>query len=231
VAHVVQEVQRLALFDRAASAKYMGSLLALNTTGDIIVDSRSTTPRPVNLADRDYFQIHQHEPGIGLYISRPVKSRLEHGEDTIVLSRRLSDRDGKFTGVVAGAMRLAYFRDLFSRLNVGQRGVITLIKSDGTILMRHPSTGSAYDIGGSFKDKPVFQHILRERSGSFTGRSTITDMYRLRTFTQIGDLPLFVTVSQSLDDIYAELGASRHRDRLSYPRPGCNNHCTGGHVP
>jgi diguanylate cyclase (GGDEF)-like protein len=105
---------------------------------------------------------------------------------------------------VTGAVRLAYFRDLFSRLNVGRRGVITLIRSDGTILMRHPSTGGAYGIGGSFKDKPVFQHILRERSGSFTGRSTISDIYRLRTFTQIGDLPLFVTVSQSLDDIYAE---------------------------
>jgi hypothetical protein len=171
VAHVAQEVQRLALFDRAASAKYMGSLLAINATGDIIVDSRSTTSRPINFADRDYFQVHQHKSDIGLYISGPLKSRLEHGEDTIVLSRRRSDKDAKFAGVVAGAMRLAYFRDLFSRLNVGRRGVITLIRSDGTILMRHPSTGGAYNIGGSFKDKPVFQHILRERSGSFTGRS------------------------------------------------------------
>src|SRR6516165_7085984 len=49
VASVVQEVQRLALFDRAASAKYMGSFLALNATGDIVVDSRSTTPLPINL--------------------------------------------------------------------------------------------------------------------------------------------------------------------------------------
>lgn len=204
VAHVAQEVQRLALFDRAASAKYMGSLLALNATGDIIADSRSTTPRPINFADRDYFQVHQHKSDIGLYVSLPLKSRLEHEENTIVLSRRLPDKDGKFAGVVAGAVRLAYFRDLFSRLNVGRRGVITLIRSDGTIMMRHPSTGGAYDIGASFKDKPVFQHILRERSGSFTGRSTISDIYRLRTFTQIGDLPLFVTVSQSLDDIYAE---------------------------
>jgi diguanylate cyclase (GGDEF)-like protein len=203
VAHVAQEVQRLALFDRAASARYMGSLLALNATGDIIADSRSTTLRPINFADRDYFQVHQHKSDIGLYISRPLKSRLEYEEDTIVLSRRLPDKDGKFAGVVAGAVRLAYFRDLFSRLNVGRRGVITLIRSDGTILMRHPSTGGAYDIGGSFKDKPVFQHILRERYGSVTG-ATISDIYRLRTFTQIGDLPLFVTVSQSLDDVYAE---------------------------
>jgi diguanylate cyclase (GGDEF)-like protein len=204
LAHVVQEVQRLALFDRAASAKYMGSLLALNATGDIIVDSRSTTPRPINFADRDYFQIQAQRSDIGLYISRPFTSRLWHSEPSIALSRRLPDKDGVFAGIVAGALRLAYFRDLFSRLNVGRRGVITLIRSDGTILMRHPSTGGAYDIGGSFNDKPVFQHILRERSGSFTGRSTISDVYRLRTFTQIGDLPLFVTVSQSFDDIYAE---------------------------
>src|SRR5262245_30273044 len=59
VAHVEQEVQRLALFDRAASAKYMGAMLVLNATGDIVISSRSTTPTPNNLADRDYFQVHQ----------------------------------------------------------------------------------------------------------------------------------------------------------------------------
>ena len=81
VARVEQEVQRLALFDRAASAKYMGALLVLNATGDIVISSRSTTPTPINLADRDYFQVHQYRPDIGLYISRPFKSRLVHRED------------------------------------------------------------------------------------------------------------------------------------------------------
>jgi hypothetical protein len=98
VAHVEQEVQRLALFDRAASAKYMGALLVLNATGDIVISSRSTTPTPINLADRDYFQVHQSRPDIGLYISRPFKGRLEHREDNIALSRRLADEDGKFCG-------------------------------------------------------------------------------------------------------------------------------------
>ena len=101
-------------------------------------------------------------------------------------------------------MRLAYFRDLLSRLNVGRRGVITLARSDGTILMRHPSTGGAYDIGGSFKDTPIFQRILRERSGSFTARSTISGVLRLLTFKQIDGLPLFVTVGQAVEDVYAQ---------------------------
>ena len=83
VAHVVQEVQRLALFDRAASAEYMGSLLALNASGDIIVDSKSTTPRQINLADRDYFQVHAQRSDIGLYISRPFISRISHSEPSI----------------------------------------------------------------------------------------------------------------------------------------------------
>jgi hypothetical protein len=39
----------------------MGALLALNATGDIIVDSKSTTRPTINFADRDYFQVHQHK--------------------------------------------------------------------------------------------------------------------------------------------------------------------------
>jgi diguanylate cyclase (GGDEF)-like protein len=204
VAHVAQEVQRLALFDRAASAKYMGALLVLDPTGDIVLSSRSTTPTRINLADRDYFQVHQYGPNIGLYISRPFIGRLEHREDTIALSRRLADGDGKFAGVVAGTLRLSYFRDLFSRLNVGRRGLITLVRSDGTILMRHPSIKGDYDIGGSFKGTPIFERILRERSGSFTARSLINGVNRLFTFRQIGELPLFVAVDQAVDDVFAE---------------------------
>jgi hypothetical protein len=205
VAPVAQEVQRLALFDHAASAKYMGALYVLNAAGDIVVCSRPIPPTSIDLSDRDYFRVHQYRPDIGLYISRPFKGRLEYREDRIALSRRLADKDGKFAGIVAGTLRLSYFRDLFSRLNVGRRGRFTLLRSDGTILMRHPSTdGAAYDIGGSFRDMPIFQRILRERSGSFTERSTISGVDRLLSFTQIGELPLFVTVNQAVDDIYAE---------------------------
>jgi diguanylate cyclase (GGDEF)-like protein len=204
VGHVAQEVQRLALFDRPARAKYMGSLLVLNATGDIVIASRSTTPRPINLADRDYFQVHTQRSDIGLYISRPFISRVSHSEPSIGLSRRLPDKDGVFAGVVAGAMRLSYFRDLFSHLNVGPRGLITLARSDGTILMRQPSTDGAYDIGGSFNNTPIFQRIVRKQTGAFTATSTISGVDRLLSFTQIGELPLFVTVSQAIDDVYAE---------------------------
>jgi diguanylate cyclase (GGDEF)-like protein len=205
VARVGQEVQRLALFDHAASAKYMGALYALNAAAEVIICSRTTPVDPrLDLTDRDYFQVQQFRPDIGLYISRPFKGRLERREDRIALSRRLADKNGKFAGIVVGTLRLSYFRDLFSRLNVGRRGLITLAKSDGTILMRHPSIEGDFEIGGSFKGTPIFERILRERSGSFMARSTINGVNRLFTFRQIGELPLFVAVDQAVDDIFAE---------------------------
>ena len=183
----------------------MGSLYVLNAAAEIVICSRSKTADPrLDLTDRDYFQVHQYRPDIGLYISRPFKGRLERREDRIALSRRLADKDGKFAGIVVGTLRLSYFRDLFSRLNVGRHGLITLARSDGTILMRHPSIEGDYDIGGSFKGTPIFERILRERSGSFTARSTINGLNRLFTFRQIGELPLFVAVDQAVDDIFAE---------------------------
>jgi diguanylate cyclase (GGDEF)-like protein len=207
VAHVGQEVRRLTLFDHAASAEYMGAMYVLNAAAEIVICSRSTTADPrlklLDLSDRDYFQVHQYRPDVGLYISPPFKGRLERHEDRIALSRRLTGKDGKFAGIVVGTLRLSYFRDLFSRLNVGRRGLITLARSDGTILMRHPSIEGDFDIGGSFKGTPIFERILRERSGSFMARSTINGMNRLFTFRQIAELPLFVAVDQAVDDIFA----------------------------
>src|SRR6478752_3373211 len=39
VAEVAREVQRLALFNRDAGAKYLGAMLVLNAPGDIVMDS------------------------------------------------------------------------------------------------------------------------------------------------------------------------------------------------
>ncbi len=204
LADVSQEVRHLALFDRAASAEHMGAMLALNATGDVFINSLSTNQRPLNFADVDYFQVHLQRPDFGLYISRPFRSRLEHGEDSIALSRRLLDNAGMFAGVVASELRLSYFSDLFSRLNVGRRGVITLVSSDGTILLRHPLTDGSYNIGRDVSDTPIFQRIARDRSGSFAATSAVNGVYRLYTFAQIREFPLFVTVGQGVDDIYAE---------------------------
>jgi hypothetical protein len=41
---------------------------ALDANGDVIVESASAAPRRTNLADRDYFQVHTRDAGVGLLL-------------------------------------------------------------------------------------------------------------------------------------------------------------------
>lgn len=154
--------------------------------------------------DRDYFQVHLHSPEVGLYVSRPFKSRISDGAETIALSRRLPDKDGRFQGVVAGSIRLDYFRDLFQRLQLGRNGVISLTRTDGTVLMRQPSLDGAGDIGLEVANTPVFRQALQLKNGSFTAMSAIDPVERLFVVARVGELPLLIAVAQSTDEIYAQ---------------------------
>ena len=59
------------LFDRAASAEYLGTILILDRDGNLRYDSQSLDPPIANFADRDFFQVHRDRPDAGMYVSRP----------------------------------------------------------------------------------------------------------------------------------------------------------------
>ena len=104
--------RQMILFDRAATAKDLGVMLVLDETGDSIFDASAVPARKVNNADREYFQAHKARADLGLYISKPVISRLT-GAPIVVLSRRINKPDGSFGGIVLGSLKLSYFTRLF----------------------------------------------------------------------------------------------------------------------
>ena len=53
------QLRHMILFDRAATAKDLGSILVIDSAGQVTTDSRFATPPAVNYAQRDFFQIHQ----------------------------------------------------------------------------------------------------------------------------------------------------------------------------
>lgn len=68
-----------ALFDRAATATYLGSMLVLDAEGNIVIDSASEVPRKANFSDREYFKVHRDNPNVGLHVGDPYSSRLRDG--------------------------------------------------------------------------------------------------------------------------------------------------------
>lgn len=190
-----------ALFDRASTARYLGSILVLDAQGNVTLDSMSDEPPDMNFSDRRYFTVHRDNPDVGLYVSDPYHSRLRAGSPSIALSRRISGPDGSFRGVAMVAIRLDYFHSLFSGLQLGPHGSVALIGRDGIMVMRQP-----YDpkvIGRDIKDASTFRTFASANSGSFIDKSTIDGVHRLYYFKHLEHLPLIIMVAEAESDIYA----------------------------
>jgi diguanylate cyclase (GGDEF)-like protein len=199
-------IRQMVLFDGSASAKDMGSILVTDETGNITFDSQATPPRRINLADRDYFKVQRDSPNVGLYISHPFMPKVSGKEISIALSRRITRPDGSFGGVVAGTMRLTYFRSLFAGMNLGAGGSMALMLSDGTMLMRRP-----YDpkiIGINLTGTANYSRFTQQPSGDFFGTAAIDGVERWYAFRHIDMYPLILDVALSTRDIYVEW---RHR--------------------
>lgn len=194
------ETRQFVLFDRAATAKGRGSIFILDKNGNVTVDSLMATPRSANYAQSDFFKVQAARPDAGPYLSKPWRDA--SGEYLIGLSRRLSNADGSFAGVVVGTLRLSYLRDMFRKLKLGDKHALTLVREDGSLIIRDP-----YDermVGRDLSASPVFQRIAASPSGSFEDIARIDGVERMYVFQHVGDYPLRLTYGQSLESVYAE---------------------------
>ena len=201
IARLTGRARQLALFDRSANAPYLNAILVIDETGKIVDDSRSLVPPKLNLADRDYFQVHRDNPDVGMYLSRPIESRGENGGWVIAISRRISKPDGSFGGVVAGTLQLAYFQSLFANLSLGPEGVISVFRSEGTLIARQPSLPK--EIGKDFSKTAVFQQYPAARTGHVDTAAVTDGVLRRYTYRGAEALPLVINVGFSFADIYA----------------------------
>ena len=194
-------IRQMALFDRAATAEYLGSLLVLDAEGEVVASSRPFTRGALHLADRDYFQAHRERSDAGLFLSRPFQSRLRSGDPSIAISRRLTREDGRFEGVVMGALRLAYFQDLFSKLDLGSKGSVSLFRTDGVLMARHPNREA--DFNRDLSGAETFRQVTAAPLGSFVGTAVLDGIERLYTFRRVKDLPLVLSVAVATSDVQA----------------------------
>jgi len=196
------EVRQFVAFNSATHAKELGTLFATDATGNLVLDSRSIQPHKLNVSDRDYFQIQRQQEYAGLYISAPfLPYSVEHGLPRIALSRRLDDKNGHFAGIVAGTLRLSYFRQLFEDSILGRHDTITLLRTDGTVLMRQPFHEG--DIGKSLAGGHSFPPLVQSDYGTYVDIAVLDHIERLYTFRRIGSYPLVVVVGFATDDIFA----------------------------
>jgi diguanylate cyclase (GGDEF)-like protein len=187
---VSKPIRQLILFDHAAGAMHFGAIQVFDAEGQLAIDASTLDPTPENRSDEEYFQVHRDRADAGLFISRPM---LYHGAYAIVLSRRITGADGRFLGVVAGSIRFSYFHDLFGRLHLDPQDLITVLRRDGTVIMRTPFDLDA--IGKNLRKLAGVRRALSEPSGWYSGDGAMDHVSRLFVWRD-GTRPLVVLVGK-----------------------------------
>jgi diguanylate cyclase (GGDEF)-like protein len=188
------------LFDRSTTARNLGRIYVIDAAGKVLLSSRSLDAPVLNLADRDFFQAQKTNAANGIYISIPSVSRAD-GYSFIGISRRLSNQDGSFGGIIAVAMRLSYFEELFKNIGLGPHDSITLLRDDGIVLMRWPYKKEY--IGLNLSNARIFKEFSHSSNGSYDDAAATDGVNRLQVYSQIADLPLVLTVGRATATIYS----------------------------
>ena len=93
--------------------------------------------QPNDLSDREYMAHFKAQNDLALFISRPVISRATHAW-TIIVARRVTGPNGRFLGVVLASMPLQVVSSLYASIDLPQGVTFSLLRRDGTVLVRHP---------------------------------------------------------------------------------------------
>ena len=82
---------------------------------------------------------------------------------SIILARRFNQPDGSFAGLVYGTIALEHFLTIFSSLDVGKHGVITLRDEELALIARYPEPQEINKVVGKKNASPELQNAVQER--------------------------------------------------------------------
>src|SRR5450631_4021066 len=105
--------------------------------------SRAVSGDTSALSDRAYFIAHRDHPHLGVVLSDPLITQVEH-RPAVVMSRRLEKQDGTFDGIVQAIVDLAAFQRVYQAIDLGPGSAINLLRDDGTLVVRQPQAPQAF---------------------------------------------------------------------------------------
>jgi hypothetical protein len=188
---LTQEQRNTILFERASRDSHIDFLDVLDVDGGVLASLRPGEP-PRNWATRDYFYAVRDNPTKEIYAGAPFSTKSEASVGFTV-SRRIAAGDGRFAGVVVMGVRLAAVRELLNRQKLGTSEAVTLMRDDGTVLMRLPF--DLKDIGHPIEPFAPFHAFSRTGQSSVSTRVTSDGAAQRLVFRRVDGYPLVVGVA------------------------------------
>jgi PAS domain S-box-containing protein len=175
-------------------------------TGRIQSSNPGDPAGTADVSDRDYFQIQAKSTQDEIFVGSPVIGRLSK-KWAIPITRRIVAPDGSFAGVIIAALDPSYFVRFYQSVDLGARGGVGLIGTDGIIRSRVAPNGPT--IGQSIAGSELMQYFRERPTGNFRTTRSIDHMVRLVAYRAVSGFPLIVTVALAEDDVLASYFSNR----------------------
>ncbi|MBL0224520.1 MAG: GHKL domain-containing protein [Geobacteraceae bacterium] len=180
----------------------LDSIRMTDSEGRVLYGKDTATSPPVTISDREYFQFLRDNPRAGMYISRPFFGRISKAW-VFAVARRVNHPDGSFAGVVYGVVPIELFTRLFSSLDVGRDGAISLRDTNLAVIARFPEPDGVGSSVGQRSTMKEFVDLTRagKLAGTFSGPSSFDRISRIFSYRKITNLPFYVVVGQSINEM------------------------------
>jgi two-component sensor histidine kinase len=191
------EADWLALRAMAADLPQVVSLVAADATGTTFLGI-NRFPTRTDVSDRDYFEAHRR--GAERHVGRTIVGRAA-GETVFTLSRRVSDPEGRFAGIVLASLDAGLFERVYARSGLNDTASFALVRTDGRVIVRHPMTPEVLDLDASAR--PLVARAA-EGPGLYAAASLADGVERLVAYAPVGGFPLVASASVATSEILAE---------------------------
>jgi PAS domain S-box-containing protein len=180
------------------------SLFYVDATGNVRASTLPPGTTMPNLSDRDYFTRLRQDPLLGMVISKPLISRWS-GTWALGMARRVNQPDGAFAGVVVAGMELSVLERLFSSLNIGPNGAVSLRDDEIAIILRVPERAGLGSAVGHKVLTPQTVEALRANpeSGSYENLTALDGIRRQVAYRKAVHWPLYLFVGLASSDYLA----------------------------
>lgn len=167
--------------------------------GNVVAHSYPQELPRQSIAEMFHFQAHRDGKEDRLFIAPPFRLALSDKWLTAA-SRRMSNPNGSFAGIMAAAIDQSYFNKLYRSIDLGKEGSIALLHREGRLLAREPENQNA--VGKSVAAGPLFtKYLPAAATGAYEMVSPIDGLARIAGYKAVSGLPLVVMVTYARGEI------------------------------
>lgn len=172
----------------------------IGANGQLKFSSLEPNVKPVDLSDREHFQVHRTRLNDQLFISKPVMGRVSQ-RWSIQFTRPIFDQTGSFNGVIVLSVASDHFTRFYETINFRPDSASSLLNRDGHILARWPAPDGA--IGSDFGIETLSKSKNSPGVGWIAKPSVVDHVNRLHIWRNVEGQDLSVVLGISTESMFS----------------------------